>query len=199
MRNFLRIASGVNVTPLMLAIARRPELWTEDTYLRHYPQGPFGMVDSILLRFPQKVVFNDEDPAEQERKVALYKANQLPGHDQHESIDYPAYASLPEARDIVMNVFAAVRGERLGRVMINRIAPGGNIFPHADTPEHANYYRRFHVVLQSAPGVMFRCGDERPSWETGAVFWFNNKLEHEVINNSAEDRIHMVIDARCSA
>lgn len=195
MRNFQRLATGVNVTPLMLAIARRPELWTEDTYLRHYPQGPFGEVESIMLRFPERVIFKGKSA---EKKLALYKENKLPGFDQHESIDYPAYKVLPEARSLVMNVFAAVAGERLGRVMINKVAPGGRIFPHADTPAHANYYRRFHVVLQSAPGVVFRCEDERPYWETGSVFWFNNKLEHEVINNSAEDRIHMVIDARCS-
>lgn len=196
MRNFLRIATGVNVTPLMLALARRPELWTEDTFLRHYPQGPFGQIDSVMLRFPQKIVFDGED---QEEKLALYKQNMLPGFDQHESIDYPAYALLPEARAIVMNVFAAVAGERLGRVMVNRIAPGGRIFPHADTPEHADYFRRFHVVLQSEPGVIFRAGDEQTYWETGSVFWFNNKLDHEVINNSAVDRIHMVIDAKVSA
>lgn len=195
MRNFYRIASGVNVTPLMLAISRRPELWKEDSFLRHYPQGPFGDVESIMLRFPQKVVFEGEDA---EEKVALYKKNLLPGFDQHESIDYPAYALLPEARLLVMNVFGAVAGERLGRVIINKIRPGGRIYPHPDTPEHANYYSRFHVVLQSEPGVVFRCGDESPQWESGAVFWFNNKIEHEVINNSSADRIHMVIDARCS-
>jgi hypothetical protein len=136
MRNFMRIATGVNVTPLALAIARRPDLWAEDSFLRHYPQGPFGMVDSIMLRFPQKVVFEGDDA---EEKLALYKQNLLPGFDQHESIDYPAYAALPEARQIVMQVFAAVGGTRLGRVMVNRIAPGGVIYPHADTPEHANY------------------------------------------------------------
>jgi hypothetical protein len=132
-----------------------------------------------------------------EEKLALYKQNLLPGFDQHESIDYPAYAALPEARQIVMQVFAAVGGTRLGRVMVNRIAPGGVIYPHADTPEHANYYSRYHVVLQSAEGVKFRAGGEWATWETGSVFWFNNKLEHEVINESATDRIHMVIDARC--
>jgi GNAT superfamily N-acetyltransferase len=29
--------------------------------------------------------------------------------------------------------------------------------------------------------------------EKGAVYWFNNKLEHEVVNNSAIDRIHMIV------
>jgi hypothetical protein len=165
MRNFLRIATGVNVTPLMLAIARRPELWQADTYLRDYPQGPFGEVDSIMLRFPEKRVF------EQEAEVEPYKSGEH-FYDQHESIDYPAYAMLPEARGLVMSLFAAMAGERLGRVMINRIKPGGVIFPHADTPEHVAYYSRAHIVLQSGPGVRFRCGDEWASWETGAAFWF---------------------------
>lgn len=195
MRNFLRIATGVNVTPLMLAIARRPDLWTEDTFLRHYPQGPFGEVDSIMLRFPKKVEFKGKHA---ERKVAAYKANKLAGFDQHESIDYPAYAGLPEARPLVMNIFAAVGGERLGRVMINRIAPGGRIFPHEDTPEHTRYYSRFHLVLQSAEGCRFRAGDETTYWETGSVFWFRNDLEHEVVNESPIDRIHMIVDAKVS-
>ena len=192
MRNFMRIATGANVTPLNLAIARRPELWHADTFLRDYPQGPFGEVDSIILRFPERPTGFTEE------QVELYKQNLLPGCDQHESVDQPAYLALPEARDLVMNVFAAVRGERLGRVIVNRIAPGGVIYPHADTEAHAAYYRRFHVVLQSAEGCKFRAGNEWATWETGAVFWFNNKLEHEVINGSPIDRIHMVIDARCS-
>jgi hypothetical protein len=177
--------------PLLLAIARRNDLWREDTYLRDYPQGPFQDVESIMLRFPEKRVF------EQEAEVEAYKRGESK-FDQHESIDYPPYALLPEARPIVMSVFAAVAGERLGRVMVNKIKPTGRIFPHADTPEHVRYYSRFHVVLQSAPGVRFRCGDEEVYMAPGEVWWFRNAVEHEVINNSDEDRIHMVMDARCS-
>lgn len=191
MNHFLKIASGVHVMPLMLAIARRPELWKEDTYLRDYPQGPFGDVESIMLRFPEKRVF------EQEEEVAAYKRGEH-FFDQHESIDYPPYALLPEFRPVVMSVFAAVAGERLGRVMVNKLKPGGRIYPHADTPEHCSYYTRFHVVLQSAPGVRFRCADEEVYMGVGDVWWFRNSLEHEVVNESDTDRIHIVMDARCS-
>lgn len=183
------MAYGLNVTPLNLAIARRPELWKEDTYLRDYPQGPFKEIESIMLRFPVKSVFETEE--ELQKHASTY--------DQHESIDYPAYAKLTEARPIVMGLMAQVGGERLGRVMINKIAPGGRIFPHADTPAHAEYYDRFHVVLQSAPGVDFRCGDEHVYMAVGEVWWFQNAVEHEVINNSAVDRVHMIVDIRTSA
>lgn len=190
MKNFLKIGDGLNVMPLLLAIHRQPHLWKEDTYLRDYPQGPFEAIESIMLRFPKKSVHETEE--------ALKKHVEGPGYDQHENIDYPAYKLLPEARPLVMNLMQFVAGERLGRVMINKIAPGGVIYPHADTPAHAEYYDRFHIVIQSSPGVVFRCGEERVYMATGECWWFQNAIEHEVINNSAEDRIHMIIDIRTS-
>jgi hypothetical protein len=191
MRNFQKLAAGIDVLPLLLSIKRRPELWKEDTYLRDYPQGPFKQIESIMLRFPEKRVF------EQEEEVEKYKRGESQ-FDQHESVDYPAYKLLPEARPIVMNLMHYVGGERLGRVMINKISPGGVIYPHRDTPAHTEYYSRFHVVLQSQPGVLFRSGDENVYMGTGEAWWFNNAEEHEVINNSADERIHVVIDIRTS-
>jgi len=186
MRNFHLIAQDVAVDPLLLAIKRHPELWKEDTYLRDYPQGPFGDTDTIMLRFPVKTVKETEEE--------LRKYGESDG--QHESIDYPPFAYLTEARPIIFGLMATVQGERLGRVMINRLRPGGRIFPHADTPVHAEYYSRHHVVLQSAPGSNFRCGDETINMPKGTVWWFNNKIEHEVQNNSGDDRIHMIVDIR---
>lgn len=188
MNNFMRIACEMDVLPLLLAIKRRPELWKEDTYLRDYPQGPFGEVESIMLRFPEKRVF------ELEADLERYKNS----NEQHECIDYPPYKLLPEARGLIMWLMNRVGGERLGRCMINKIKPGGRIFPHADTPAHTEYYTRFHIVLQSQPGVVFRAGDEQIYMGTCEVWWFDNSKEHEVINNSAEDRIHLVVDIRTS-
>ena len=91
---------------------------------------------------------------------------------------------------------ARVEGERLGRVMVNKLRPGGRIYPHADTPAHAEYWDRYHVVLQSAPGANFRCGDEMVNMQAGGIYWFQNAIEHEVTNNSVDDRIHMIVDIR---
>jgi hypothetical protein len=186
MRNFLKIAQGVDVMPLMAAIARQPDLWREDTYLRNYPQGPFGDIDSIILRFPKRIIAATQLEAEQH----------LITNDQHESVNTPSYGRLPEARPLIMNLFHYVGGVRLGRVIINRIRPGGRITPHCDTPDHAEYYERHHIVLQSSPGVVFRCEDEQAYMATGEAWWFNNAMEHEVINNSATDRIHLIVDVR---
>lgn len=191
MKHFYRLAQGIDVTSLMLAIHRHAkvsDVWKEDTYLRDYPQGPFGEIESIILRFPPRSVHQTEE--------AL--ASHLANFDQHENVDQPVYKLFPEARPIVFGLMASVNGERLGRVIINKVAPGGRIYPHADTPDHAEYWDRFHVVLKSSPGVVFRADDESVYMATGEVWWFDNKQVHEVINNSAQDRIHMVVDIRTS-
>lgn len=180
------LANGVEVGSLMTAIARKPELWREDTYLRDYPQGPFGDTDTIMLRFPVKTVMETEKELQEYGK----------SNNQHECVDYPPFTYLTEARPVVFALMATVQGERLGRVMINRLKPGGQIFPHADTPAHTDYYTRHHVVLQTGLGANIRCGEETIHMPYGTVWWFNNKLEHEVINNSGIDRIHMIVDIR---
>ena len=179
MRNFQPIAIIDTVT-LLNQVVRQPHLWKADTYLRDYPQGPFGDTETIFLRFPPASV------TELERGEK----------DQHECVWMDGSLHLPAARPLIFGLMAKVEGERLGRVMINKLAPGGRVFPHADTPAHADYWDRYHVVLQSGPGCNFRTGDETVHMPTGQVWWFQNALEHEVINNSADDRIHMIVDIR---
>lgn len=188
MRNFQILAQGLNVTPLLAAISRRPEIWKEDTYLRDYTQGPFGEVDSIILRFPPRSVHDTEE--------ALAKHNET--FDKFECGDQPIFAQLPEARPLIFGTMSLLQGERLGRVIINRIKPGGVIFPHADTDHNAGYYGRYHIVIKSQPGVVFRCDQDKVYMAPGELWWFNNGLEHEVLNNSGDDRIHMVMDIRGS-
>lgn len=188
MKNFLRIAEGVDIIPLLLAIKRQPHLWREDTYLRDYPQGPFGMIESIILRFPERTVHETEELMRQHLAVT----------DQHESQDYPPYKLLPEARSLIMSLMTRVGGERLGRCMINRVPPGASIYPHADTAAHAEYYDRFHIVLASNPASAFRAGDEVVNMGVGEVWWFDNSIEHEVKNEGDCDRIHLIVDIRTS-
>lgn len=192
MKHFLKLLDGAAINPLLLAIHRfdksSGDIWKEDTYLRDYPQGPFGDTESIILRFPPRSVHETEE--------AL--AQHLANFDQHENVDQPIFKSLPEARPLIFGLMSVVQGERLGRCIINKLNPGGRIYPHKDTKDHAEYWDRFHIVLKSAPGSLFRCEDEEVNMRTGEIWWFNNALEHEVINNSAEERIHLVVDIRTS-
>lgn len=190
MRNFLKLADGVNVKPLVNALYRKPDLWKADDFLRKYPQGPFGDTDTIYLRFQDHVQVQSAEEEE------LYKQNKLAGHDLHECPWRPEVDQLPEARALIMALMTATGATRLGRCMINRLVPGGKIFRHADSPWHASYWDRYHIVLQSEPGNVFMCGDEQLWMRPGEIWWFQNAIEHEVVNNSSDDRIHLVVDLR---
>jgi hypothetical protein len=179
MKNFLELYT-IDPIPLLQEIQRQDWLWKEDTYLRDYPQGPFGDTETIFLRFPPCSV-NELERGER---------------DQHECVWMDGAVHLPAALPIIRSLMTAVGGERLGRVMINKLKAGGRVYPHADTPAHAQYWDRYHVVLKSGPGCNFRCGDEWVNMPTGRVWWFQNAIEHEVVNNSADDRIHMIVDIR---
>lgn len=177
MKNFQILNSGVIVAPLLNAVLRS-DLWNQNPLRRVAPGSPHTQVDDIWLRFNEI----PDDPA-----TVI---------DDHESINYPAWFQLPEAQAICLDLMRQVRGERLGRVLITRLLPGKSIAPHVDGGSSATYYDRYHVVLQGLPGSLFRCGDEQVCMRSGEVWWFNNAVEHEIVNNSADDRIHMIVDIR---
>jgi len=173
MRYFYRLADGLRVLPMMAAIARQPELWNADNCRREFENTPHMSADDILLRFGSK------------------------DGDSLEAMDTPAMAKVFGAKEEVLNIMRVVSGVRLGRVLITRLEPGKKILPHADTQgEYAKYYTRYHMVLQGFPGSLFTCGDETVCMQTGELWWFSAHDEHSVINNSKDDRVHMLIDVR---
>lgn len=185
MKNFLKIAEGVDVVPLLVEIAAQPELWDQNTLRTAHPQTAHRQVSDIWLRF------NDLSGYEKTGDVAAVV-------DEHESINYEAFRRLPAARFLIFSLMARVQGERLGRCLITKLPPGARIDPHVDGGSHAAYYERYHIVLQAQPGVVFRAGDESVFMRPGEVWWFDNAQEHEVVNSSADDRIHIVVDIRVS-
>lgn len=172
MKYFYKLVSGMMVMPMMTRLVRSPEWWNADKTRTTFEGTPHQQVDDILLRF------------------GAADGNDL------EAIDRPVMSKLG-AKDMALNVMALVQGSRLGRVVITRLEPGKSILPHADTQgEYSKYYTRYHVVLQGMPGSMFGCGDEVVNMQTGDIWWFDASAEHWVKNNSADDRVHMMVDVR---
>lgn len=190
MRNFQRLADGIETHALLNALYRNAHLWKADDFLRKFPQGPFGDTDTIYLRFQDHVVCATDE------EIELYKQNKLAGYDLHECPWRLELNDLPEARTLIMSLMGSLGATRLGRCMINRLKSGGRIYPHADSKWHAEYWDRYHIVLQSTPGNTFRCGDEQVWMREGEIWWFQNAIEHEVVNNSDNDRIHLIVDLR---
>lgn len=173
MRYFYRLTQGVMVFPLMDALSRQPELWNEDDVRTTFEGTPHAAADDILLRFG--------------------KAD----GDDLEAWDRPAIRKLRGAKQTALDIMQLVGGSRLGRVVITRLAPGDRIMPHADVKgAYSSYYTRYHVVLQGMQGSVFTCGDEAVNMLTGEVWWFNAAETHSVVNNSADDRVHLLVDTR---
>lgn len=180
MKNFLKVASAIDVMPLLMAVTLRPDLWNRHTLRTQHPGTAHSEVDDIWLRF-NAIPEYDEDVI-----------------DDTECINYPAFLELPQARPLIFGLMTHLQGERLGRCLITRLKPGAKIAPHTDGGAPATYYDRFHIVLQSAPGCMFRAGDEWMHMRPGEAWWFDNTQEHEVLNNAADDRLHLIVDIRVS-
>lgn len=173
MRYFYNIAQGVLVMPLMAQLARMPLMWNADEMRTTFEGTPHAEVDDILLRFG------------------------APDGDDLEATDRQEIKDLRGAKEMALQVMGLVGGSRLGRVVITRLAPGKQILPHADTMgDYCKYYTRYHVVLQGLSGSMFGCGDEVVNMKTGEIWWFQASAEHWLKNNSADDRVHMLVDVR---
>jgi hypothetical protein len=191
MKNFQLIAQGIHVMPLALALHTHEHLWNQHALRTATPGSPHREIDDIWLRMNDlsKCRQADVDPG--------------PIVDHRECINYPAFQELPEARALVQMLAATVSCSRIGRCLVSRLAPGKAILPHKDIGDDLSiyydneaYYSRFHIVIQGYPGSTFRCEDETVTMQTGEIWWFRNDLDHEVINNSRDDRIHLVADIR---
>lgn len=170
-----------NVSFIYAAIVRQPSIWEENTIRQDFPNSPHKQTQSIVLRFNK---YNNPNTVVEEV------------YDDCECFDTPSYDKLPEARPLIFGLMSLVQGERLGRVLIVKLPPNGKVDPHRDMGAPADYYDRYHIVIKSSEGNLFRTEDEIVWMQEGEVWWFDNTKEHEVVNNSKEDRIHLIVDIR---
>ena len=177
MRHFHKIAEALDVLPTVHAIRTQPELWDQHTIRTTHPGTAHAEVSDILVWF--------NDPTDPEAVI-----------NDREVVPFPAWSRLPQLRPVVLDLMRRVEGVRLGRVIITRLAPGRKIAEHIDSGAPATYFQRYQIALQSLPGCVFRAGDEAVQMQTGDVWWFDNQQPHSVVNNSAADRLALIVDIR---
>lgn len=180
MRNFKLIAQGIPTAPVLAELATRGDLWRQFTGRQDTPGSAHHDTECIVLRGPASMTMH-----------AVF--NDLEAH------WYP-HADLIDADALrqVLNAAISQLGEieQLGRVMVVDLQPGGHIDPHVDEGVYAAHYERFHLVLQSAPGNWFFCGNEAVYMKPGELWKFDHHTTHSVQNLSKQGRIHIIIDAR---
>lgn len=166
------LSSGINVQPLRDALAANPQLWDRNTARTESKDSPHHGLSDIWARFA--------DPAT------------MAPDGSHDSIWYEPANVLP-VRELVFPLMAAVRGERLGGVLITKIRPGQVCKPHTDPGWHARYYDKFAIQIEAAPEQAFHFEDASLVTAPGDVFWFDNSHTHWVTNDSNVDRITMIV------
>lgn len=173
--NFTRLATGLDVAPLVAALERQPALWGELTFRQAHPASPHRATEAIYLTYCESItvdaVFTDL-----------------------RAVPYPALARLPEVLLLLDDIAALAGATARGRAMIVNLKPDGHITPHADEGVYADFYERFHLCLAAAPGNLFECAGELVQMRPGELWWFNHKRAHAVANYSDAPRWHLIVD-----
>lgn len=182
MKHFAKIAEGVDVVPMNLAITQQPELWDQHTFRKVLPGTPHAAMSDIWLRYRDYAERDEENPT----KFV----------EPHFAVWYPAFYKLP-VRDIIFDMMARVQATHLGGVLITRIPPGGRIEPHTDRGWHPTFYNtKLYLVLATNDRTTFRCEDERVIMKTGDIWWLDNTVEHEVVNDGDTERMTLIVCMR---
>lgn len=166
-----KIAEGIQVGPLLWAIQENPQLWDQNISRTQPVESPHHGLSDIWAR---------------------YAAPGVDASQPHDAVWYPCADLLP-VRELVMPLFAAVQGTRLGGVLLTRIPAGAECLPHKDDGWHARYYEKFAIQIQSAPGQAFCFEGESLITKPGDVFWFDNAFTHWVPNPTTYDRITLIV------
>ena len=172
----------VDVSSVMAVLEDHPELWNEYPMRTEFAGSPHREVSDIILRYTAPELLGDLDQSRP-----------------HESVWYIAMASWASMQDIINNVLDTIGRPKLGGVLITKIPPCGQVYPHSDAGRwHSEYYnKKILVLLQSAPGQSFNYEDgELHEGITGEVFEFDNMPVHGVTNNSSIDRISLIMAVR---
>lgn len=85
-------------------------------------------------------------------------------------------------------------GEVLSRSRLMKLDAGAEVRLHVDFNYHWFSRVRIHIPVVTNPAVAFHCGREQLHMQAGECWIFDSWRRHRVVNGSALDRIHLVID-----
>lgn len=82
--------------------------------------------------------------------------------------------------------------KRYGRVRLMLVEAGGWIGLHSDTKHRL--LENINIALNNPQGCMWNWGDgESIFMEPGGAYAMNISYEHSIVNNSTEDRYHLIV------
>lgn len=172
------------------------------TTIRRLGPVDIGALRAAVLAIPE-AVWDAENADKPNRFEALDRTRHIvfrfvdSTRDWRGSHDRPAWAQWRALLEPVLHAAAAPYGYadgRFPRVMLARMAPGGEIKPHRDANAAAKWPHKVHVPLLTNDQVTFyvdRVGYHLPEGEAAEV---NNMGVHAVRNAGDSDRIHLIFE-----
>jgi uncharacterized cupin superfamily protein len=152
--------------------------WNQIKLRSEHPDSPHREVDDIWVRY---------------NPIENYHGDMRAFNGPHFAQWYPIADQLPETKRIAEEAYAMLGGTQLGFVLITRIAPGKQCYSHIDQGWHAETYDKFCVQVKGTKDQVFNVDGEELRTEDGDLFAFNNSLPHFVKNDSAQERISMIV------
>ena len=143
---------------------------------------------NLKQKFPD--IFADVKPF-RVMYLELSKWNDPENHDPvPENDDHPVHALLMNEIRKLEELYNA----KAKIVVLDGLPPGGKINRHFDQSKIYDQCHRVHLPLVTDPAVKFFIDDVPYHFRAGEFFEFNNKMYHEVHNDSNIFRIHLVVD-----
>jgi len=183
---FNKIACGFNVMPLQIALRRQPGLFGKYNQ-RCEGNSPHRESSDIWIRYNAiESVLNDDRQLNSEH----------PANKEHRPVWYPAYYQLPDIRHLLFDLMRLVEGEELGTVLLVKIPPKQQIYTHTDAGWSAEYYEKYYIPIQSHAGNAFNFPDGSIYPQVGEVYWFDNSVPHNAVNDSNDDMVMLIATIR---
>lgn len=85
-------------------------------------------------------------------------------------------------------------GGTWGRSRLMRLSGQSEVTPHVDVNYYWRERMRVHVPIVTTPSVRFQCGEGEVNMARGECWIFDTWRRHRVLNESNDERIHLVAD-----
>ena len=175
--NIAPLPYSFDVISLQRELDDQPDSWNAHPWRTQHPKSPHREVSDIWVR---------------------YNALENLGphfNDEHEAIWYPIAEKIPSAKRIA-ETLADLKQKTLAGVLITKIPPGRQVYPHVDRGWHAENTDKFGVLVRGNRLQHFCFEDAAHGCDEGECFWFYNQAPHWVLNDTSEDRITLIVCLR---
>lgn len=210
MRNFRRVAAGIDTSGIHSYLEAHPTLW--QNWMDPEQHDAIKAAHGVWPRLQSDPRYSLREAIMRGARETLLLRYLVRGRKPLDCApDIDALATW--ARGTVSTVADLLGATDVGGVALAKVDPGEGVGPHvdaggswlckrcrragaADCRYFARYQYRYHCVITTNPDCWFECGGERVHMAQGELWWFDNRAVHSVQNDGRTARVHLIVDAR---